>query len=251
MITNSFIFLDKISYKKEKAIWNQGIKDWQDFINTKKIKGISNKSKSYYKRKIIQARTALFNNCSSYFIDKIPSIEMWRIYNHFKDHTVFMDIEASRTSKLGFITVFGLYDGFDVKQMIKDINLNCKALKKELFNYKLIVTFNGSSFDIPFIKKKYPDLLPEVPHLDLRHACAKINLKGGLKQIEKQLGIKRDNELIERMYGGDPYLLWKKFIATHDKYFLDLLLEYNQEDVVNLKIIADKVVDRLEKRIKK
>ena len=37
MIENSFIFLERISKKKEQNIWQQGIKDWQDFLKCKKV----------------------------------------------------------------------------------------------------------------------------------------------------------------------------------------------------------------------
>jgi hypothetical protein len=52
MIRNSFVFLEKVSKKKEQNIWQQGIKNWQDFLKTEKIKGISVKSKFYYDRRI-------------------------------------------------------------------------------------------------------------------------------------------------------------------------------------------------------
>ncbi|MBN2423000.1 ribonuclease H-like domain-containing protein [Candidatus Woesearchaeota archaeon] len=245
MITKSFIFLEKIGWKKEQNIRKQGIKDWQSFLNTEKVKGISGKAKAHYNRKIIEARKAISDNNSCYFMNKLPSVETWRLYDFFKEEAAFLDIEASRVNKEGFITVFGMYDGFNTKQMIKDINLDFKALKKELAHYKLIVTFNGSSFDIPFIEKRNPGLLPNVPHFDLRHACAKLGWKGGLKEIEKQLGIKRQNQLVERLYGGDPYLLWRMFKGSGDEHYLKLLADYNEEDVVNLKVIADKVVEKL------
>ena len=41
MISNSFIILPGISNGKEKLIWSQGIKGWDDFLSTSNIKGIS------------------------------------------------------------------------------------------------------------------------------------------------------------------------------------------------------------------
>ena len=112
--------------------------------------------------------------------------------------------------------------------------------------YKLIVTFNGSSFDIPFINKCYPGLLPKIPNFDIKSVTDRLNLKGGLKEIEKKLGIKR-NKIIEKFYGGDALMLWKMYRATGDDYYLKLLVEYNEEDIINLKTIADYCVEKLNK----
>ena len=246
MIQNSFIMLDKVDYKTEQNIWNQGIYNWDAFLNAQKIKGISHMRKAYYDRQLLKARNALYDSDFSYFIDKLPQSEMWRLYEYFKDECVFLDIETSGVSDKADIVVVGLFDGLDTKTMIKDINLDFYSLKRELAKYKLIVTFNGSTFDIPFIKKRYPDLLPNIPNFDLRVACSRVGLTGGLKEIEKKLGIRRNN-IIEKMYGGDPLLLWRMFRASGDDYYLNLLVEYNEEDVFNLKKIADYVYNILKK----
>ncbi|MBN1502586.1 ribonuclease H-like domain-containing protein [Candidatus Woesearchaeota archaeon] len=245
MIRRSFIFLDRIGPKQEANIRKQGINDWQDFLEQEKIKGISNKAKSYYNRKIKEARTELFNGNSSYFTKILPTAEVWRLYDFFEDQSVFLDIETSGVSMSSFITVFGLYDGMETKIMVRDINLDLNKLKKELKNYRLIVTFNGSSFDIPFIRKRYQALLPNIPHFDLKHACIKLGLTGGLKEVERSLGIKRQNPIVERLYGGDPYLLWRMFKGSGEEHYLKLLVEYNEEDVINLKQIADYVYEKM------
>ncbi len=158
-----------------------------------------------------------------------------------------MDIETTGLTNRDDITVFGLFDGIDTKIMIKNINLDYKELKNELEKYKLIVTFNGSSFDIPFIKKRCPDLLPDIPNFDLRSAAARLDLTGGLKQIEKKLGIKR-NKIIEGFYGGDAVTLWRMYKATGDDHYLNLLVEYNEEDIINLKKIAEYCVGKLSEK---
>ena len=56
-------------------------------------------------------------------------------------------------------------------------------LSQELKKYKLIVTFNGSVFDLPLLKRHFSDIIPDIPHIDLRFLCAKLGLKGSLKDI--------------------------------------------------------------------
>ncbi len=247
MIRNSFIFLDKISHKKEENLWKNGISDWQDFLETKKIFGINDKNKKYFDRKIQSAKSNLYNLNSSYFCGILPKSEHWRLYDFFRDEVCFLDIETTGLSNYSKMTMVGLYDGITTKTMINGINLDVDGLKKELQKYKLIVTFNGATFDLPFLSKRYPALLPKIPHFDLRHGCKRIGLKGGLKQIEKELGIKRRNKIVEEMYGGDPVTLWRMFKVTNDDYYLNLLIEYNEEDAVNLKKIADYVYSGLKK----
>lgn len=235
--------MDKIDHKTEQNIWGQGIGNWGSFIDALDVKGISKGRKRFYDRQLMKAYSALYNANSSYFL-RLPQSEMWRLYGFFKDECVFLDIETSGMGRDGDITVIGLYNGLETKTMIKGINMDFFSLKRELSKYKLIVTFNGSTFDVPFIKKRYPSLLPTIPNFDLRVACSRVGLNGGLKEIEKKLGIKR-NKVIEKMYGGDPLLLWKMFRASGDDYYLKLLVEYNEEDVFNLKKIADFVYDNL------
>ena len=130
--------------------------------------------------------------------------------------------------------------------MIRGINFNPGELKKELKKYSLMVTFNGSSFDVPFINRAYPGLLPDIPNFDVRSVAGKLNLKGGLKEIEKSLGIKR-GKIVEKFYGGDALTLWKMYRATGDDYYLKLLVEYNEDDIINLKTIAEYCIEKLKR----
>ncbi len=204
MIRNSFIFLDRVGKRKEQQIWEQGIHTWQDFLDSPNIVGISSRSKAYHCRQINQASHALYSLDSSFFSKALSLSEQWRLYRFFREEAIFLDIETSGVEKWDDVTVVGLFDGTDTKIMIRGINLDFHALSRELANYKIIVTFNGSSFDIPFIRKRYPGVIPDIPHVDVRHLCERAGLTGGLKEIEKTLGIKR-SRIIERFYGGDPY----------------------------------------------
>jgi len=248
VITKSFIFLEKVGKRLEKGIWNQGITDWNSFLKSEKIRGISELRKSYYNRQLMQAQRELYTFNSNFFLSVLPKSETWRLYDFFREECIFLDIETSGIGMYDDITVIGLFDGLETKTMIKGINLDYNLLRDELKKYKLIVTFNGAAFDIPFIKKRYPDLLPDIPNFDLRVACQRVGLTGGLKEIEKKLGVQR-NPIIDKMYGGDAILLWKMFRASGDDYYLNLLVEYNEEDVFNLRKIADFVCEKLKENI--
>lgn len=248
MIKNSFIILEGIGKQQEENIWKQGIRAWDDFLNAGKVKGISSWRKKYYDRKIREAKENLYNLNSSYFYERLPLNEHWRLYSFFKEDAVYLDIETSGIAEHAYITVIGLFDGQNTKIMIKDVNLNMDYLRNHLKNYKMLVSFNGSVFDLPFILKRHPGLVPPIPHFDLRFHCNSTGMKGGLKEVERKLGIKR-GRVVERLYSGDAIKLWKIFKATGDDYYLNLLVEYNEEDCINLKQIAEHVYSSLKKEV--
>ena len=241
MISSSFSFLEGIGKSLESRIIKQNIKNWDEFLNSKSVKGISKDRKSYYDRKIVDARKALYNLDSSFFTGKIPNSENWRLYEFFKEESVFLDIETTGLGRYDDVTVVGLYDGINTKTMIKNINLDFKQLRLELEKYKVIVTFNGASFDVPFLERIYPGLIPKVPHFDVKFLAKRLGYSGGLKKIEKMLGIRRP-ELVENFYGGDALTLWKMYKATGDEYYIKLLVEYNEYDLINLKSVAEKLI---------
>jgi uncharacterized protein len=243
MIRNSFVILDRMSDRGEQKLWQQGICSWNDFLNRDRVPGISGRIKPYHDRKILDAQQALYSMDSSYFMDKLR--QTWRLYSYFRDEAVFLDIETSGLGHSAYVTVVGLYDGLRTKTMIRGINLEPVALKVELSKYRLIITFNGALFDLPFLSKRYPGIIPSIPHIDLRPVCKKVGLTGGLKSIERQLGIMR-RPLVQNLYGGDALTLWRMYRASGDDHYLNLLVEYNEEDILNLKTIADRVIPRIE-----
>jgi hypothetical protein len=98
-----------------------------------------------------------------------------------------------------------------------------------------LVTFNGTTFDLPVIRKKLDvDLKRSFSHSDLMYVCRRQNLRGGLKRIEAQLGIGRETAGIT---GWDAPRLWSRYEQAGDADALTTLLHYNKEDVVNLAVL--------------
>ena len=242
MIKNSFVFLEKIGRKKEENLWEQGIKNWHLFLSAKKIKGIDEHKKPHYNRRIAEAVQALTEENAAYFTDKLPKKEMWRLYPRFKDDCGFLDIE---TDSYGRITVVGISNYYNTNTFVKGFNLEKNLLEKELSKYKLLITFNGGAFDLPKLRKQL-QLEVKMPHIDLKPLCVKLDLKGGLKEVEKILNLKRPGHLY-----GNPVELWKAFHASGDREYLQLLVDYNTEDIENLKGIMDVVYKRMREKVLK
>jgi len=93
----------------------------------------------------------------------------------------------------------------------------------------LLVSFNGNSFDIPFLENTFN--LPEIgcPHVDLRWIAYYFGFSGGLKNIERILGIQRPHELTD-VDGSEAVLLYNLY-RKGDTSALNTLLKYCQVDV--------------------
>jgi len=102
-----------------------------------------------------------------------------------------------------------------------------------------IYTYNGSRFDLPFINSRLRvNLREHFRHHDLMHDCWRNNLYGGFKAVERQLGIPRR---LRGVGGAEAVILWWRYQIHRDRKALDLLLEYNREDVVNLIALRGKL----------
>jgi len=240
MIQESFVFLEKCGPGRELSFWKQGIKDWQEFLGREKVVGIAAAKKEFYNRKIREAQQALSEDNAAYFIGKLPAKEMWRLYSYFKEDCCFLDIE---TDSYGNIIIGGISNYYNTNTFVKGFNLEKNLLEKELAKYKIIITFNGSSFDLPKLKKQLR-LEVGMPHIDLKPLCVNLGLKGGLKEVERILNLKRPAHLY-----GNPVELWKAFHASGDREYLQLLVDYNSEDIENLKGIMNVVYKRMREKV--
>ena len=157
----------------------------------------------------------------------------------------YLDIET--TGFLGgrsYPTVVGIAVDFPgdwtTTQLVGD-RITVDAVLHVLEGVTTIYTFNGASFDLPFLAwNPGVDLRRRFEHHDLMRTSRRAGLKGGLKVIEKALGIQR---VLPDMHGHDAVLLWDKYRRENNRDALDMLLEYNREDVENLRVLRNILED--------
>ena len=156
----------------------------------------------------------------------------------------YLDIETTGLSPwYGEITVVGIHrcDGVDsefVQLVGKDITAD--NVLRALEGVSVIYTYNGSRFDLPFIYGSLGiDLESVIDHRDLMYDCRRYNLRGGLKAVEQQLGIQRR---LWDINGYQAVRLWWRYVNDYDENALTMLLEYNKEDVLNLKTLKEKLL---------
>jgi uncharacterized protein YprB with RNaseH-like and TPR domain len=148
----------------------------------------------------------------------------------------YLDIE---TAFDGAISVIGIYrSDFGAIQLIGG-GVRDTALYDALEGVNTLVTFNGSSFDLPVIRKRLlVDLKRDFDHCDLMHICRRRGLRGGLKVVEEHLGIRR---VSQGLNGRDALYLWDRYEKQGDHSALRTLLTYNYEDVINLAILDERL----------
>ena len=156
----------------------------------------------------------------------------------------YLDIETTGLNPAGSdITVIGIHicrndDSSFIQMVGRDITE--QGILEALQGVSVLYTYNGSRFDLPFIHSRLGiNLAGAFTHVDLMYHCWRKNLYGGLKSVERQLGIER------RLAGVDGYeaiKLWWQYVDSFDLDALNTLLEYNKEDVVNLKFLKEKLL---------
>ena len=144
----------------------------------------------------------------------------------------YLDIE---TTFSGSISVIGIYRPDQGTTQLVGGGVRDLPLYEALEGVRTLVTFNGSCFDLPVIRRRlYADLKRDFEHCDLLYICRRQGLRGGLKKVEELLGIGRATAGIT---GWDAPRLWHRYEANGDRIALQTLLDYNREDVVNLEIL--------------
>jgi len=155
----------------------------------------------------------------------------------------YLDIETTGlSSSYADITVIGIYlvngSGYSLVQLVGE-EITGDTLLEALKDVDTIHTYNGKRFDLPFINASLGiDLHEYYCHHDLMYDCWRNNLYGGLKVVEQQLGIPRD---LKGVGGLEAVMLWWRYKRNDDEDALKSLLAYNREDVVNLKVLRERL----------
>ncbi len=155
----------------------------------------------------------------------------------------YLDVETTSLSPYdGELTVVGLLlEQGSYQELTQSVGeeISAKKLLSALSGVHVLYTYNGSRFDLPYIQAKLNvDLTSHCLHHDLMYDCWGKKLYGGLKAVERQLGIDRESVGID---GRMAVQLWWSYRFSGDEKFLKTLLAYNREDVVNLSALRQKL----------
>src|SRR6266581_996482 len=211
MLLQTFIHIPGIGKETERQLWKDGIRSWDDADTFEKRFGaVGARLHQKLDEYIPLSRDAIRRKDASFFERLSTMGEAWRVFPEFADECVYLDIETTGLSSVfDMVTMVGIYDGRKYKVFVEGDNL--QELPAQLRNYSVVVTFNGAGFDLRFLKLTFPDLeLPPI-HIDLRWVTRRLGYRGGLKSIEKEFGISRD-ESVEDVNGFDATVLWSRYL---------------------------------------
>jgi hypothetical protein len=242
-VENSFIPVRGVGEKTERRLWEQGVREWDDFARD--VDSVGPTTAERIDAFIDEARPRLRERDSSYFARTFPDSERWRLYETFRDDACFFDIETTGLDHdRDSVTTVSLHRDGETTTLVRGDDLTAEALEAAFADAGLLVTFNGARFDVPFLKTSF-DVDLGYPHLDLMYACRSVGLTGGLKRVEREIGIDRDRPDLS---GRDAVRLWRQY-ERGDDAALDTLVSYNREDTENLATLADHVTTRLDERV--
>jgi uncharacterized protein len=221
VLERTFCHIRGIGEETERRLWSAGITCWEEAIRWQSFR-------PSWTAHLQESVCHFQKRNATYFADNLPSNQQWRLFWDFRDTCAFIDIETTGFWP-GEITTAVLYDGRTIRCYVNGDNLD--KFPTDVKDYALLVTYNGKSFDVPFISRFFGIRLAHA-HLDLMHPLRSIGLKGGLKGCEKRLGIGRPG--LEDVEGDFAVWLWYEYRKRGNVKALETLLAYNMQDTLSL-----------------
>jgi uncharacterized protein YprB with RNaseH-like and TPR domain len=228
VITASFRHIAGIGGLRERQLWFKGVRSWDEVPEGDVL---SPRLDDRLREGVAQSRERFAAGDVEYFARKLPQTEHWRLLPHVIEDAAFLDIEAAGDQ----VTVIGIMDRHGLASLSR--------LPGRAREWKALVTFNGTAFDLPILRRVFPGWQPPAVHIDLKHVYQRLREKGGLKEVEKRAQFFRPPHLA-RLSGADAVSLWHAQKAG-DPAALRRLIEYNLYDVFHLKPLVELGYNRL------
>ena len=253
MLESTFQIARGIGPAKEQALWARGLASWDDLLAVPETAtALSKRRDPELRSAAAGARAALARGDADALAAMLPSGEHWRMLSAFAGDAAYLDIETG-DDDLGFagISAIGWFDRDGPRIFLagRDLHLFPQVARGQ----SMLVTFNGLSFDVPILRRAFPEWTPPGCHVDLRHVLARLGHDGGLKSIERglhELRLARPAHLAA-IDGWDAGWLWRRGRGRHgDRDALRLFAEYNLHDVIHLRTLLayayNALVDRVD-----
>lgn len=234
MLRRTFVHVPGVGPTTEWRLWRAGVDDWEGFLASADRVRLNPQVVERISGHLLLSQERLRAGDCAFFRDCLPRQVWWRAYRDFPEQTGYLDIETTGMGDSAEVTVVGLYAGGGMQVFVKDENM--AELPATLRQCGLLVTYYGSVFDLPVLRRRFPDLTLQPLHLDLCFLLRRLGLSGGLKAVEQRVGIER-SEHTRGLSGFDAVRLWRE-CERGSREARQLLLDYNREDVIHLPQLA-------------
>lgn len=239
LLKQTFAHLPGIGEQTERALWKKGVQSWADLAGMDAALLPARLRSGQWRDPLETTQREYERKAWRYFDEHLPGAVKWRAFEELAADACYVDIETSGYDNR--ITVIGVYQHRTYRSFVAGINLDQARVCLEAAS--LVITYNGASFDMPIIRSHFPDHLFNHIHIDLMVPLRRLGMKGGLKQLERRLGLSRSADTAQ-MNGWDAVLLWQDYRRGRS-VALDRLLAYNEEDVRNLEPLMQWAFSRL------
>jgi len=236
VLTASFRHIRGIGGMRERQLWMRGVSSW-DALPEGDI--LAPRLDELLRAGVAESRGRLAAGDLDFFARALPETEHWRLLPHVLDQAGFLDVETADD-----VTVIGILDWEGPRSFVRGRDLD--QFPARAAHWRAIVTFNGTAFDLPHLRRLFPTWTPPLAHVDLCILLRRLGESGGLKEIEPRLGLHRPPHLLP-LRAADSVWLWHAQ-REGDQTALRRLLEYNLHDAFHLRPIAQIAYNRMLRR---
>lgn len=240
MIAECFTHCPGIGPGTDNRLRDKGFYSWQDCLEKPEGLPLGERRRDELLAVLHRSEKARLDGEIAWFVENYPPREHWRILAEYFKEATFFDIETTglswHESHASVITALHRGEVFVFRhgENLDDF-LDC------VDEARLLVTFNGNCFDIPFLEKTFniPDL--GRPHVDLRWVAYHRGYRGGLKYIEEVMGISRPAGLVgvDGYEAVDLYYRWK----AGSEEAGETLTAYCIADTLSTCLVSQRLID--------
>jgi len=241
LLTGTFLHAPGIGAATERSLWSKGLLSWRQLIDDDRPP-VSKGRLGALRETVERSIDALDRRDHLWFANALPAKEHWRLLPWFGERIAYLDIETNGGMDADDITIIGIHDGHECRVLVRGEDLD--AFPELIADTQLLVTFFGGGFDLPFLRRRFPAVPLDQPHIDLCPTLRRLGYSGGLKSIERKLRIPRREE-VDGLDGMDAVRLWNAWKWRGDEEARRLLILYNREDVENLETLLAFALPRL------
>jgi uncharacterized protein YprB with RNaseH-like and TPR domain len=246
VLRSTFQLAPGLGATREKRLWSSGVACWDDYGSQARLPAALDRT---LREAMALAQEAHAAGDVARLAALVPPCEHWRLLGELAPGVAYLDIETSDDAvEFAGISAIGLLDARGPRILLAERDL--QLLPELSSSWQLLVTFNGGAFDLPILRRAFPDWQPPPVHVDLRHVLPRLGQRGTLKQVERNIAglhLARPPHLAA-LDGAGASGFFRQGRAG-DRAAWRLFAEYNLYDVIGLRTLAAYAHNTLAERL--